>query len=358
MKLETLKLPEVVHIENSSEIYKQASKLLRKRKPDSLKIDFFDVKKIDSIGVTLIKQIQQDAQKYKVKTTLVNLLEEVDNAFKLFGQVPPADVKKKRRRNFFEVIGEATYNAWVTISNFTILISDVFYWTLMSFFKKKLRREGEVIRQSVFIGVNALPIIALVSFLIGFILALQSSTQLRQFGANIFVADLVAIAMVTEMGPLITAIMVAGRSGSAITAEIATMTVTEEIDALYSMGIDPVPYLFVPKLIAIVITLPMLTTLANVIGIIGGAVIGVISLDLKWVTFFNEVIEVLRYKEILISLVKSFTFAVLIGILAIHFGKNVKGGSEGVGKSTTSSVVATIFFVIVADSILGLFFYF
>jgi len=200
--------------------------------------------------------------------------------------------------------------------------------------------------------------VVLIAFLIGFILALQSAAQLRQFGANIYVADLIAIAMVSEMGPLITAILVAGRSGSAITAEIATMKVSEEIDALTVMGVDPIPYLIVPKLYALVITLPLLTVFANIIGILGGAIIGVTYLDISIYPFFKEVFSVLRYKEIITGLVKSLSFSIIILLTATYFGFKVKGGAEGVGRVTTASVVASIFFVIVADSILGLIFYF
>ncbi len=164
--------------------------------------------------------------------------------------------------------------------------------------------------------------------------------------------------MVSEMGPLITAILIAGRSGAAITAEIATMKVSEEIDALQVMGVDPLPYLIVPKLYALVIALPLLTVFANVIGIIGGAVIGVTYLDIDFMPFFKEVLEALRYKEIFTGMVKSVTFAVIILLTATYFGLKAKGGAEGVGKVTTSSVVSSIFFVIVADSILGLIFYF
>jgi phospholipid/cholesterol/gamma-HCH transport system permease protein len=259
---------------------------------------------------------------------------------------------------FFELLGEKTFAFLSELYNALILVSNIFYWSFAAFFKTKLRRRGETIRQSLQIGVSALPIIALIAFLIGFILALQSAAQLRQFGANIYVADLVAVAMVSEMGPLITAIMVAGRSGSAIAAEIGTMKVSEEMDALHVMGIDPVPYLIVPKLYAIVLTLPLLTILANIIGIIGGMVIGITYLNLDVIPFYNEVIGVLRYKEIFTFLVKSVTFAVIIVVTGTYFGLKVKGGAEGVGKMTTAAVVTSIFLVIIADSILGLIFYF
>ncbi len=257
-----------------------------------------------------------------------------------------------------ERLGTFAYDVFIQFIESLFLFSNVGYWAIVGFFKASRRRKGEVANQGVLIGVNALPIVALISFLIGFILALQSAAQLRQFGASIYVADLIAIAMVSEMGPLITAILVAGRSGSAITAEIATMKVSEEIDALHVMGVDPIPYLIVPKLYALIITLPLLTVFANIIGITGGAVIGVTYLDISFLPFFKEVFSVLRYKEVFTGLIKSLVFSVIILLTATYFGFRVKGGAEGVGRVTTASVVASIFFVIVADSLLGLIFYF
>lgn len=323
-----------------------------------LRIDARELIQIDSAGAVIIRKLQQEAMAKAIDLRLENLSEIIIQTLDLFKIDLKIEEAPKADRNFFEKVGQIGYQAYKIIIEITFLLSNVSYWGFVAFFKPKLRRRGEVINQSILIGVNALPIIGLIAFLIGFILALQSAAQLRQFGANIFVADLVAIAMISEMGPLITAIMVAGRSGSAIAAEIATMKVSEEIDALKVMGIDPIPYLIVPKLFAITITMPLLTTFANLIGIIGGMVIGLLYLDIGIVPFYHEVIYVLRYKEIVIYLLKSVCFAGIIVLTATFFGLRVKGGAEGVGRSTTASVVFSIFLVIVADSIIGLLFYF
>jgi phospholipid/cholesterol/gamma-HCH transport system permease protein len=164
--------------------------------------------------------------------------------------------------------------------------------------------------------------------------------------------------MVSEMGPLITAVMVAGRSGSAIAAEIATMVVSEEIDALEVMGIDPIPYLIVPRIYAMILVVPLLTVLANVLGIFGGLVIGLTYLDLNVAPFMNEVLSVLRLKEIGIAMLKSFSFASIIVLTASYLGLQARGGSEEVGRATTATVVVSIFLIIVIDSIIGLLFYF
>ncbi|MGD9488239.1 MAG: ABC transporter permease [Calditrichaceae bacterium] len=359
MNQESLILPEYLTFDNAEQIFRKAKEMLTgKKAADSLSIDFSSVTRIDSAGGIAIDRISTMAEKDHKKVELINVPDEINQSLILFRRKHSEEPPDPPRKGMFESTGGFVYDLLKTSKDFILLLANITYWGLVSLFRTKLRRKGEVIRQSISIGVNALPIISLIAFLIGFITALQSAAQLRQFGANIFVADLVAIAMVSEMGPLITAIMVAGRSGSAIAAEIATMQVTEEIDALKAMGIDPIPYLIVPKVIAITLTLPMLTMFANFIGIFGGAVIGMTYLDIDLIPFYNEVLTVLRYKEIMTSLVKSIIFALIIVITGTHFGLEVKGGSEGVGRSTTASVVMSIFLVIVADSILGLLFYF
>lgn len=350
-------LPKYITLENASEIYNDIQKKLKYGTVKTLILEFGEVEKIDSAGVIALNRVFNSAEDKNISVKKLNLSDSLQYTIDLFSREYKIPSTPEKKESFITRLGEGTYNYYQSFKEFLQLLADITYFGIIGTFKSKLRRKGEVLRQSLFIGANALPIIALIAFLIGFILALQSANQLRQFGANIYVADLVAIAMVSEMGPLITAIMVAGRSGSSIAAEIATMQVTEEIDALKSMGINPVSYLFVPKTLAIIMMLPLLTILANLIGIFGGSVIGYISLDIQWNHFFNEVISVLRYKEIVTSLVKSLVFAVLIVISAIHFGLRVKGGAEGVGKATTASVVTTIFLVIIADSILGLLFY-
>ena len=188
--------------------------------------------------------------------------------------------------------------------------------------------------------------------------ALQSAAQLRQFGANIFIADLVGIAMTAEMGPLMTAILLAGRIGSATAAEIATMTITEEVDALKTMGIHPLRYLVVPRFLAITITQPLLTVVANLLGILGGFVIAVTYLDLSASVFGHQLLDALRVKDLMTGLVKSIAFGWIIVFVGAHRGFQVRGGAEGVGLATTSSVVQAIFMVIAADAFFSLIFYF
>jgi len=354
-----VKLPSSVTSKNVNSYYNNLTEIIKKSSSqEKIKIDFNEVSFIDSAGVIAVNDVRERAEKKNILIEISNVKPTIQKTLELFGKTDVSQLTKPKVTTYFEQAGNTFYNMILFVRDFILLLADSSYWCVVGIFKPRLRRKGETIKQSIAIGVNALPIVGLIAFLIGFILALQSANQLRQFGANIYVADLVAVAMVGEMGPLMTAILIAGRSGSAIAAEIATMKVTEEIDALKAMGIDFIPYLVVPKLTSIIITLPMLTILANFIGILGGAIIGLTYLDIGLIPFFNEVISVLRYKEVSTSLIKSVVFAVIIVLTAVHFGIKTKGGPESVGRSTTASVVASIFLVIFADAMLSLLFYF
>jgi phospholipid/cholesterol/gamma-HCH transport system permease protein len=178
----------------------------------------------------------------------------------------------------------------------------------------------------------------------------MTSLQLKQFGANIFIAPLVAVSMVRELGPIMTAILVAGRSGSAFAAEIGTMIVNEEVDALSTMGFRPVRFLAVPKVLAAMVVVPVLTVYAAIFGIMGGMIIGVVALDLTVHTYVNESIKALNTFGIVSSLVKSVVFAALIAGIGCQRGFKVRGGADAVGSATTSAVVTSIFLIIVVDS--------
>ena len=321
-------------------------------------VDLSDISSIDSSGVAFLDEVEFYLTQTKTETKIINPQPIVLQAINSFSNKTTDPVHAKKRKNIFEKIGEVGLNVNNKFINILYLTADIFYWSTVGLFQKQGQRKGSFVQQSLIIGVNALQIVVLISFLIGLILALQSAAQLRQFGANIFVADLIGIAMLREMGPIMTAIVISGRSGSAIASEIATMVVTEEIDALKTMALNPIRYVIVPKFHAITITMPLLTILADLAGILGGLVIGVTYLQLSASAFLNELLTVVILKDVLTGLFKSVIFAWIIQIIACYQGLNVKGGAEGVGRATTASVVASIFFVIVADSIMGLIFYF
>ena len=200
-------------------------------------------------------------------------------------------------------------------------------------------------------GVDALPIVGLLSFLLGIVVAYQGAAQLRLYGANIFVVDLVALSMLREFAPLITAIIVAGRSGSAYAAQIGTMAVTEEIDAMRTIGIAPLDMLVLPKALALLITLPLLTLFADLFGVLGGMLMAHIQLDVGTAEFLDRFVKTVSVTDLLIGIGKAPVFAAIIVTVGCFQGFQTKGGADSVGRQTTRSVVHSIFMVIVADAL-------
>jgi len=205
-------------------------------------------------------------------------------------------------------------------------------------------------------GVKALPIIGLLSFLIGIVIAYQGGVQLRTYGANVFVVELVALTMLRELAPVMAAVIVAGRTGSAYTAQIGTMQVNEEIDALRTLGVSPLEMLVVPKLLGLMITLPLLTMFADVLGVFGGMVMAAGLLDVTFQQFAERLPEVVSTRSFLIGIGKAPVFALLIAAVGCYNGFRVRGDAASVGARTTTSVVQSIFLVIVVDAAFSILF--
>ena len=205
-------------------------------------------------------------------------------------------------------------------------------------------------------GLNAVPIVALMGFLIGIVLAFQGATQLKQFGAEVFVVDLIAISILRELGILLTAIIVAGRSASAFTASIGSMKMREEIDAMRVLGLDPVELLVLPRILALVILLPVLGFIANMAGLFGGGLMAWVDLGISPGQFRTQLLVNTDVSHLLVGLSKAPFFAVIIGVVGCHQGMLVKGDTESLGSRTSRSVVLAIFFVIVADALFSIFF--
>jgi phospholipid/cholesterol/gamma-HCH transport system permease protein len=213
----------------------------------------------------------------------------------------------------------------------------------------KRGRWRTAMRQMVAIGVEALPMIGIVSACAGFIVAIQVAAELRRFGALSLVVDVVAIGFTRELGPLVTAIVVSGRSGSAISAEIGTMVVANEVDALRTMAIDPIEFVLAPKYIAAMIAVPCLTVMSNVFGILAGAVFMRLGADMAFPIYLKSVAESILLRDVFIGLLKSCAFAAIVVHVGCLEGFKVRGGPEAVGRSTTSAVVKSTFLVILAD---------
>lgn len=244
------------------------------------------------------------------------------------------------------------------LGGLTRLARDAAWWTVVAPAKGKGLKWPAAVHQMVLTGIDSIPIVSLISFFIGLILALQGAYALERFGATNYVVDMVAISMTRELGPLMTAIIIAGRSGSAFTAEIGTMKVSEEIDALETMGLNRVKFLVVPKYLALLIMMPCLTTLSDTMGIFGGAVFSAAELDMPLNYYLSRVFEALVLKDINTGLIKSVVFGIIISAVGCYEGFSVAGGAEGVGKSTTSSVVISIFTIIAADMFFSAVFYY
>ena len=219
-------------------------------------------------------------------------------------------------------------------------------------------RLSALFSQMVSIGVASLPTVALANFLLGVVLAIQGAGQFEKLGATDMVANLVAFSILREIGPLITSVIVIGRSGSAITAELGTMKVAEEIEALNVMGIDPVKYLVVPRLLAMIIMMPVLTVLGEGVGLFAGWLISVTSLHLDPIFYVNNSIDAVEQKDLFNGLFKSLIFGAVVGTVACFYGMQVEGGAEGVGKATTKSVVTSLTSMLFMDALLTALIYF
>jgi phospholipid/cholesterol/gamma-HCH transport system permease protein len=312
-------------------------------------LDLREVISADSAGVAAIAECLLQARKRGASLTAEGASGALREALGRAPVVTPAPPAPRESR--LERIGETLLSFGRGSRDFLQLLADTAYWGLLAPLRRRFPPPGATSMQAIRIGVDALPIVALIALLLGLIMAFQAAHQLRQFGANIFVANLVGVSMVRELGPLMTAIIVAGRSGSAIAAELGTMVVGEEIDALRTMGINEIRFLVVPRLYAITITQPSLTLYANAVGVFGGFLIGTLYLELSATAYLNQTISALTLNDLITGLSKSMVFAWIIVLIGCYCGLRITGGAEGVGRATTTSVVASIFAIIVADSV-------
>jgi phospholipid/cholesterol/gamma-HCH transport system permease protein len=255
-------------------------------------------------------------------------------------------------------LGAATLDVMREVGGVGMLLIDAFVWTFLAPLKGEFPDRKFIGRQLIDTGVNSIPIVGLLSFTVGLILAMQTAYNLQKLGAANFFPTLVAIAMVRELGPLIASIILSGRVGAAIAAEIGTMVVAEEIDALRSIALHPTRFLVVPRVIAMAIMVPCLAMLANVAGIFGAFCFGSAALEMSPGVFKQAAFEFMIIKDVWTGLLKSFVFAFVITGISCYKGLTVKGGAEGVGQATTQSVVHSIFAIIIVDGLFTGIFYF
>jgi phospholipid/cholesterol/gamma-HCH transport system permease protein len=355
----SLSLSGRIETENLNDFLIETEVLLMEKAPKTLMVNLSKIEYLDSAGALGLLQLEDKAKAKSIPFQFVNV---TDEAKRVMGLINLKDLttkpllSDKRSSNVIEQAGESglkIFNDFVSIVTF---LGDLITALIYSLIHPRSIRWEDLLFYMKRAGVEGLPIVGLINFLLGLIIAFMSSLQLKQFGANIYVAQLVGVAMVTELGPIMTAIIVAGRSGSAFAAEIGTMKVNEEVDALVSMGFDPTRFLAIPKVLAAMLVVPVLTLYADFFGVAGGLVVGVFGLDLTVYTYVQETMKVISITDIVKSLIKSVVFAVLIAGIGCQRGFQVRGGAEAVGASTTSAVVAAIFLIIVMDSAFAILF--
>lgn len=327
---------------------------LRTHAQGAVTLDLSGVEGCDAAGVALLAEVHAACAAAQRSCTLHNVPPQVSTMLGLLdfeGLARPVPIEHHHRENLFEHIGAWALELASGVRSVFVFIGDACLALLYALRHPRSVRARDVLLYLERAGVDAVPIVALIQFLLGVTLALLGASQLRQFGANIYVADLVGIAMVQEIGPLMTAIIVAGRSGAAFAAEIGTMKVSEEVDALIAMGFNPQRVLVLPKVLAVALAMPCLLLIANVVGICGGAAIGVAFLDISLTAYFNETYAALDLWMVMQGLIKALVFAVLVAGIGCLRGLQVQSGAESVGRQTTSAVVSGIFMIIVANAI-------
>jgi phospholipid/cholesterol/gamma-HCH transport system permease protein len=321
----------------------------------------FDLSKVESIdggAMALLVQTKWDLEMSGGRCEITGGSGAVQKIVDLYQSHAPADRRPPAKaRSAIEQIGNATYEALLEVQ------------LVLAFLGSMVLEVGGVIRRprtanwrevaSIMnrTGADAVPIVVLINFLIGFVMAFQSAVQLKQFGANIYVADLVGLSITRELGPLMTAIIVCGRSGAAFAAELGTMKVSEEVDALRTMGFGPLRFLVFPRILGLFLVMPILTLLGDLVGMLGGLLVGVTSLDLTITGYLTETRGALRVWDIFQGLIKCGVFAIAIGIVSCQQGLSTSGGAEGVGRRTTASVVTALFALILVDAAFTLLFH-
>lgn len=256
-------------------------------------------------------------------------------------------------RAIIKTIAKRSHEMFLYIGGVTLMLIKTVFWVFTPPLKVR-----QILQQMQKAGVDSLPIVSLTSLFTGIVLALQSAYQMQRISAQIYIASLVALSMTRELGPVLTGLVVAGRVGASITAELGTMKVTEQIDALETLATNPIKYLVVPRFLALLFMLPLLTLYADCIGIFGGYIVGVFKLHLSPSIYMNMTTNPLQLKDVFTGLFKSGIFAMIISIIGCYEGFRVEGGAEGVGRSTTLSVVTAFILIIAADCLFTALFYF
>jgi phospholipid/cholesterol/gamma-HCH transport system permease protein len=341
-----------IAIDEAPALWKRVTEVLeRERRLTQVHLDMAAVDSMDGACMALLVHLRSELAKRRIPCEFVGGSKELRRLLELHTR------RRHRRRaprpaiNAVEQLGTATvavFRSGISVLDFFGELIMAAVTALKSPRTLNLRDVALTMERS---GADAVPIVLLINFLTGFVMAYQSAAQLEKFGAGIFVADLVGLAMVRELGPLMTAIIACGRSGAAFAAELGTMKVSEEVDALRTLGLLPQRYLVLPRVLGLIMVAPVLTLLADAIGILGGIIVASTTLDVTPTAFIGELRQVMGPWDIISGLIKSVVFSGTLGIIACQQGLATGGGAEGVGRRTTSAVVISLFALILLDAI-------
>jgi phospholipid/cholesterol/gamma-HCH transport system permease protein len=355
----TLRIEGRLDSTSTGRIWREAIGALEQASPTRVVVDASKIEYCDGSGIGLLVELRRRQKRAGGELEIRGLRAEFQGLLDLLGPAAlekPETVKPKPR-SFAEEVGRGAVAVWADIRALIAFVGELGV-ALVSASRHpgKVRwKDASLVAETA--GVNALPIIVLISFLVGLIMAFQAAIPMRQYGAEIFVANLVALSMIRELGPLITAILLAGRSGSAFAAELGTMRVNEEIDALTTMGLDPIQFLVVSRVIAALAITPLLTVFSNLVGVMGGSVV-LLSFGYPLVTYINQVLASVDSVDLVGGLFKSLVFGIMIAGVGCLRGLQTKTGASAVGESTTRAVVSGIILIVVTDGIFSVIYYY
>ena len=339
--------------QHAQDVWESILKSLRSKPPRKLILDFQHISTIDSSGFALIRILKRycEGRGILLEHRAIPAGSEYFVRFLESSSTAPSETTESSLEKRIGSLGERVRDGVREWSDLIRFLGEFILSAGKALRHFRRFRWREVLYTTQLSGADAMPIVFLLSFLLGLVMAFQGAVQLRQFGANIFVADLLSLAMTRELGPVFTAVILAGRSGSAFAAEIGTMKVNEEIDALVVMGFDITELLVLPRVVALALCGPLLTMLANGSSIVGGIVVGIVSLDLTPASFFQEVYAILTLTDVMGGLAKSLVFSILVALIGCFRGLQAEKGADSVGRQTTSAVVSGIFLIILADAV-------
>jgi phospholipid/cholesterol/gamma-HCH transport system permease protein len=331
-------------------LYGQLRAICRRRDVSKVIVDFSKAGRVDSSGIAVISMVGRQLERSGKKFELDDLHPNHKAAFELVptDHVAPEPIETP---GVLERMGDATLASVSSTRELVRLIIETGRQALAVITRKKRLPAGSLAMQVATMGVDGIFIVGLLSFLIGMTMGFQGAVQLQRFGADVFVADMIGVSVVRELAPLMTAVVLTGRTGAAIAAELGTMRVRSEIDALSTMGINPVRFLVVPRIASISFVGPALTLMGMFIGITGGMFVAKIALDMPLTTFWQRIAERVVLGDYIHGLGKSLVFAWIIGFAGTHLGMRARGDASSVGAATTRTVVASIFFIILVDAI-------